>query len=75
MGSSGRTKVGGELMDLISLGAGCSAAVHLLEGDIVARRMDTIFQFYGDPYLTTGDILVGTVDRPKAVCCSGRPLL
>ncbi|KAJ0745759.1 hypothetical protein HanPI659440_Chr10g0402091 [Helianthus annuus] len=27
MGSSGITKVGGELMDLISLGAGCSAAV------------------------------------------------
>ncbi|KAK9071181.1 hypothetical protein SSX86_009749 [Deinandra increscens subsp. villosa] len=37
-----------------------------LEGNIVATRMDTNLQFYGDPYLTTGDILLGTVDRPKA---------
>lgn len=37
-----------------------------LEGNIVATRMDTNLQFYGDPYLTTSDILLGTVDRPKA---------
>ncbi|CAI9785002.1 unnamed protein product [Fraxinus pennsylvanica] len=37
-----------------------------LEGNIVATRMDTNLQFYGDPYLTTADILLGTVDRPKA---------
>ncbi|KAJ9557583.1 hypothetical protein OSB04_012197 [Centaurea solstitialis] len=37
-----------------------------LEGNVVATRMDTNLQFYGDPYLTTGDILLGTVDRPKA---------
>ncbi|GJU33641.1 Ysc84 actin-binding domain-containing protein [Tanacetum coccineum] len=37
-----------------------------LEGNIVATRMDTNLHFYGDPYLTTGDILLGTVDRPKA---------
>ncbi|KAL0338839.1 UNVERIFIED_CONTAM: SH3 domain-containing YSC84-like protein 1 [Sesamum angustifolium] len=37
-----------------------------LEGNIVATRMDTNLRFYGDPYLTTADILLGTVDRPKA---------
>lgn len=37
-----------------------------LEGNIVATRLDTNLQFYGDPYLTTTDILLGTVDRPKA---------
>ncbi|KAL6222110.1 hypothetical protein ACLB2K_005502 [Fragaria x ananassa] len=37
-----------------------------LEGNIVATRMDTNLQFYGDPYLTTNDILLGTVERPKA---------
>ncbi|XWS72330.1 hypothetical protein CRYUN_Cryun02cG0030700 [Craigia yunnanensis] len=37
-----------------------------LEGNIVATRMDTNLQFYGDPYLTTADILLGTVGRPKA---------
>lgn len=37
-----------------------------LEGNIVATRMDTNLQFYGDPYLTTSDILLGTVDRPNA---------
>lgn len=37
-----------------------------LEGNIVATRMDANLRFYGDPYLTTADILVGAVDRPKA---------
>lgn len=37
-----------------------------LEGNIVATRMDTNLRFYGDPYLTTADILLGMVDRPKA---------
>ncbi|PON66066.1 Zinc finger, FYVE-type, endofin [Parasponia andersonii] len=37
-----------------------------LEGNLVATRMDTNLRFYGDPYLTTSDILLGTVDRPKA---------
>ncbi|KAK4792851.1 hypothetical protein SAY86_023286 [Trapa natans] len=37
-----------------------------LEGNVVATRMDTNLRFYGDPYLTTSDILLGTVDRPKA---------
>ncbi|KAL3825481.1 hypothetical protein ACJIZ3_021510 [Penstemon smallii] len=37
-----------------------------LEGNIVATRMDTNHSFYGDPYLTTADILLGTIDRPKA---------
>ncbi|GLT74228.1 hypothetical protein SLA2020_460360 [Shorea laevis] len=37
-----------------------------LEGNMVVTRMDTNLQFYGDPYLSTGDILLGTVDRPKA---------
>lgn len=37
-----------------------------LEGNFVATRMDTNLSFYGDPYLTTADILLGTVDRPKA---------
>ncbi|XP_065849906.1 uncharacterized protein [Euphorbia lathyris] len=37
-----------------------------LEGNVVATRMDTNLNFYGDPYLTTNDILLGTVERPKA---------
>ncbi|KAI4344660.1 hypothetical protein L6164_011859 [Bauhinia variegata] len=37
-----------------------------LEGNIVSTRMDTNLRFYGDPYLTTTDILLGMVDRPKA---------
>ncbi|CAJ2650038.1 unnamed protein product [Trifolium pratense] len=37
-----------------------------LEGNIVATRMDANLRFYGDPYLTTTDILQGMVDRPKA---------
>lgn len=37
-----------------------------LEGNIVATRMDANLRFYGDPYLTTSDILLGLVDRPKA---------
>ncbi|KAK7244749.1 hypothetical protein RIF29_39575 [Crotalaria pallida] len=37
-----------------------------LEGNVVATRMDTNLRFYGDPYLTTSDILLGMVDRPKA---------
>ncbi|KAJ7980517.1 Zinc finger, FYVE-type [Quillaja saponaria] len=37
-----------------------------MEGNIVATRMDANLRFYGDPYLTTSDILLGTVDRPKA---------
>lgn len=37
-----------------------------LEGNMVATRMDANLRFYGDPYLTTSDILLGTVDRPKA---------
>ncbi|GAB2288266.1 hypothetical protein Dimus_022606, partial [Dionaea muscipula] len=38
-----------------------------LEGNIVVTRMDTNLRFYGDPYLTTSDILLGTVERPKAL--------
>lgn len=37
-----------------------------LEGNIVTTRLDTNLHFYGDPYLTTADILLGTVDSPKA---------
>lgn len=37
-----------------------------LEGNLVATRMDANLRFYGDPYLTTTDILLGTVERPKA---------
>ncbi|XVE53792.1 hypothetical protein DITRI_Ditri03aG0030700 [Diplodiscus trichospermus] len=37
-----------------------------LEGNIVATRMDANLHFYGDPYLTTADMLLGTVNRPKA---------
>ncbi|KAJ1378417.1 Zinc finger, FYVE/PHD-type [Sesbania bispinosa] len=37
-----------------------------LEGNIVATRMDANLRFYGDPYLTTSDILLGIMDRPKA---------
>lgn len=41
-----------------------------LEGNVVTTRMDTNLQFYGDPYLTTADLLLGSVERPKA----GEPL-
>ncbi|XP_042492493.1 uncharacterized protein LOC122072043 [Macadamia integrifolia] len=47
----------------------CSKGVFVgvsLEGNIVTTRLDTNLHFYGDPYLTTADILLGTVDRPKA---------
>lgn len=37
-----------------------------LEGNIVTTRMNTNLKFYGDPYLMTADILLGTVERPKA---------
>ena len=37
-----------------------------LEGNVVATRMDANLRFYGDPYLSTNDILLGMVDRPKA---------
>lgn len=37
-----------------------------LEGNIVSTRTDTNLRFYGDPYLTSADLLLGTVDRPKA---------
>lgn len=37
-----------------------------LEGNIVATRMDTNLKFYGDPYLSTTNILLGNVERPKA---------
>lgn len=37
-----------------------------LEGNIVATRTDANSSFYGDHYLTTTDILLGTVARPKA---------
>nr|GEW49315.1 Ysc84 actin-binding domain-containing protein [Tanacetum cinerariifolium] len=48
--------------------SGSSAFVRVsLEGNIVATRIDTTLHFYGDPYLTTGEILLGTMDRPKAV--------
>lgn len=29
-------------------------------------RKDTNLRFYGDPYLTTNNILVGNVERPRA---------
>ncbi|XXG81329.1 hypothetical protein AAC387_Pa09g1992 [Persea americana] len=47
----------------------CSKGAFLgisLESNFVATRMDTNLSFYGDPYLSTADILLGTVDRPKA---------
>ncbi|GAB2303722.1 hypothetical protein Dimus_037706 [Dionaea muscipula] len=34
------------------------------KGNIVVTRMDTNLRFYGDPYLNTSDILLGTVERP-----------
>eukprot|EP00252_Welwitschia_mirabilis_P001927 TRINITY_DN1189_c0_g1_i2.p1 TRINITY_DN1189_c0_g1~~TRINITY_DN1189_c0_g1_i2.p1 ORF type:complete len:520 (-),score=91.08 TRINITY_DN1189_c0_g1_i2:313-1872(-) len=37
-----------------------------LEGNIVTSRMNTNMQFYGDPYLTPVDILLGLVERPRA---------
>lgn len=37
-----------------------------LEGNLVATRMDANLRFYGDPYVTTSDILMGNVERPNA---------
>jgi lipid-binding SYLF domain-containing protein len=37
-----------------------------LEGNFVATRMDTNLRFYGDPYLTTSDILTGNLEQPNA---------
>jgi lipid-binding SYLF domain-containing protein len=37
-----------------------------LEGNLVATRRDMNVKFYGDPYLSTSDILLGMVDQPKA---------
>ncbi|KAL1206828.1 Protein FREE1 [Cardamine amara subsp. amara] len=37
-----------------------------LEGNVVATRRDMNVRFYGDPYLSTSDILLGMVDQPKA---------
>ncbi|KAL5198315.1 hypothetical protein ABZP36_001827 [Zizania latifolia] len=37
-----------------------------LEGNFVATRRDTNVRFYGDPYLTTSDILMGDLERPNA---------
>lgn len=47
----------------------CSKGAFLgvsLEGNFVMTRMDANLRFYGDPYLTTTDILLGNVERPKA---------
>lgn len=41
-----------------------------LEGNIVTTRMDANLRFYGDPYITTHDILLGNVEAPRA----GEPL-
>jgi lipid-binding SYLF domain-containing protein len=37
-----------------------------LEGNFVATRMDANLRFYGDPYLTTSDILMGNLEQPNA---------
>ncbi|XP_047335303.1 uncharacterized protein LOC124938829 [Impatiens glandulifera] len=37
-----------------------------LEGNVVTTRSDTNLKFYGDPYLSAADILLGNVERPKA---------
>ncbi|CDY44837.1 BnaCnng11930D [Brassica napus] len=37
-----------------------------LEGNVVTTRRDTNVKFYGDPYLSTSDILLGMVDQPRA---------
>lgn len=37
-----------------------------LEGNIVITRTDTNLKFYGDPYLSVNDILLGNVEGPKA---------
>ncbi|PKA52306.1 1-phosphatidylinositol-3-phosphate 5-kinase FAB1A [Apostasia shenzhenica] len=37
-----------------------------MEGNVVVTRMQVNLRFYGDPYLTITDILLGTVERPKA---------
>ncbi|XP_074584969.1 uncharacterized protein LOC141840800 [Curcuma longa] len=47
----------------------CSKGAFLgvsLEGNVVVTRLDANTRFYGDPYLATTDILLGTVDPPKA---------
>ncbi|KAJ3679556.1 hypothetical protein LUZ60_017567 [Juncus effusus] len=48
-----------------SLSKGAFVGVSL-EGNVVVTRMDANLLFYGDPYLTTTDILLGTVERPRA---------
>lgn len=37
-----------------------------LEGNVVVPRMDINLRFYGDPYMTTTDILLGNTEKPKA---------
>lgn len=37
-----------------------------LEGNVVSVRSQTNSRFYGDPFLTPADILLGSVERPKA---------
>lgn len=49
----------------IDCNAGAFVGVSL-EGNLVVTRQDANTRFYGDPYLTTTDILVGTVEQPKA---------
>ncbi|KAK1326314.1 hypothetical protein QJS10_CPA01g00772 [Acorus calamus] len=67
MGLGWGAQIGGELTDFIIVLTVQSAFVGVsLEGNIVATRMDTNLRFYGDPYLTTTDILLGAVERPRA---------
>ncbi|XP_078429545.1 RING/FYVE/PHD-type zinc finger family protein [Wolffia australiana] len=47
----------------------CSKGAFLgasLEGNVVMTRQETNARFYGDAYLATRDILLGTVERPRA---------
>lgn len=37
-----------------------------LEGNMVMTRLETNARFYGDAYLATHDILLGTVEKPRA---------
>lgn len=53
------------ITNVLLIGTGAFVGVSL-EGNIVTTRLDTNLRFYGDPYLTTADILLGMVDRPKA---------
>ncbi|RDX87967.1 hypothetical protein CR513_30491, partial [Mucuna pruriens] len=52
-------------LNVLKLYVGAFVGVSL-EGNIVATRMDANFSFYGDPYLSRSDILLGMVERPKA---------